>query len=287
MSRIAYVNGRYVPHNQAMVHVEDRGFQFADGVYEVCEVRLHMLLDMTRHLDRLERSLSELQIRMPVARHIFPTLLREVARRNRVSNGMVYLQVNRGVTPRNHLFPPSSVKPSLVITARNVNRQKAEATAKNGIAVITVPDNRWERVDIKAIGLLPNVMAKQAAHEAGAGEAWFVDGEGFVTEGSSTNAWIVSKEGTLITRACESGILRGITRSRVMDMAAQLGIKVEERAFTADEAKNARESFVTAATSVVMPVVEVDGSAVANGHPGEIATRLRALFFETSEKLPC
>lgn len=287
MSRIAYVNGRYVPHQQAMVHVEDRGFQFADGVYEVCEVRHRMLLDMTRHLDRLERSLRELQIKMPMQRRILPTILGEMARRNRVSNGLVYLQVNRGVSPRNHLFPPASVKPSLVITARNTNLRQAEATARNGIGVITVPDNRWERVDIKAVGLLPNVMAKQAAHEAGAGEAWFVDREGFVTEGSSTNAWIVSKEGTLITRPCESGILRGITRSRVMDMAEQLGIAVEERGFTADEAKNAREAFVTAATSVVMPVVRVDDAAVANGHPGEIATRLRALFFETSEKLPC
>lgn len=287
MSRIAYVNGRYVPHQQAMVHVEDRGFQFADGVYEVCEVRHRMLLDMTRHLDRLERSLRELQIKMPMQRRILPTILGEMARRNRVSNGLVYLQVNRGVSPRNHLFPPASVKPSLVITARNTNLRQAEATARNGIGVITVPDNRWERVDIKAVGLLPNVMAKQAAHEAGAGEAWFVDSEGFVTEGSSTNAWIVSKDGTLITRPCESGILRGITRSRVMDMAEQLGIAVEERGFTADEAKNAREAFVTAATSVVMPVVRVDDAAVANGHPGEIATRLRALFFETSEKLPC
>lgn len=287
MSRIAYVNGRYVPHQQAMVHVEDRGFQFADGVYEVCEVRHRMLLDMTRHLDRLERSLRELQIKMPMQRRILPTILGEMARRNRVSNGLVYLQVNRGVSPRNHLFPPASVKPSLVITARNTNPRQAEATARNGIGVITVPDNRWERVDIKAVGLLPNVMAKQAAHEAGAGEAWFVDREGFVTEGSSTNAWIVSKDGTLITRPCESGILRGITRSRVMDMAEQLGIAVEERGFTADEAKNAREAFVTAATSVVMPVVRVDDAAVANGHPGEIATRLRALFFETSEKLPC
>lgn len=287
MSRIAYVNGRYVPHQQAMVHVEDRGFQFADGVYEVCEVRHRMLLDMSRHLDRLERSLRELQIKMPMQRRILPTILGEMARRNRVSNGLVYLQVNRGVSPRNHLFPPASVKPSLVITARNTNLRQAEATARNGIGVITVPDNRWERVDIKAVGLLPNVMAKQAAHEAGAGEAWFVDSEGFVTEGSSTNAWIVSKDGTLITRPCESGILRGITRSRVMDMAEQLGIAVEERGFTADEAKNAREAFVTAATSVVMPVVRVDDAAVANGHPGEIATRLRALFFETSEKLPC
>ncbi len=287
MSRIAYVNGQYLPHLDASVHIEDRGFQFADGVYEVCEVRHLQLLDVTRHLDRLERSLRELAIQMPMERRCIPLIMREIVTRNRVINGLVYMQANRGVYPRNHLFPPKSVKPSLVITAKHTNRAAAEEMAACGIGVISVPENRWDRVDIKSVSLLPNVLAKQKALEAGAGEAWFIDVDGFVTEGSSTNAWIVSKDGVLVTRPAESGILRGITRTRVIDMAAGMGYSIEERAFTIEEAKAAREAFVTAASSVVLPVVEIDGATVANGHPGETATRLRALFFDSSEKLPC
>lgn len=287
MSRIAYVNGQYLPHNQAFVHIEDRGYQFSDGVYEVCEIRHRMLLDVTRHMDRLERSLRELSIQMPLNRQIFITILREMCRRNRVTNGMVYIQVTRGVHPRNHLFPPASVKPAIVITARNTNRIAAEKLAAKGIGVITMPDNRWDRVDVKSVGLLPNVLAKQLAHENQAGEAWFVDSDGFVTEGSSTNAWIITGNGVLVTRPAEHGILRGITRTRVIDMAKELGLKVEERPFTVSEAQSAREAFVTAATSVVMPVIRIDDVSVANGHPGEIASRLRALFFQSSEKLAC
>lgn len=287
MSRIAYVNGRYLPHKNASVHVEDRGFQFSDGVYEVCEVRYRNLLDVTRHMDRLERSLRELQIAMPLHRNCLIEILREVARRNRVTNGLVYIQVTRGASPRNHLFPPSSVKSTLVVTGRNANFEMADELATKGIAVVSVADNRWDRVDIKSVGLLPNVLAKQQAHERGAGEAWFVDEDGFVTEGSSTNAWIVTKDSVLVTRPVSNGILKGITRTRVMEMAENLGLVVEQRAFTLEEAKQAKEAFVTAATSVVMPVVSIDGSVVANGHPGSIAARLRALFFSTSEKLPC
>ncbi len=287
MSRIAYVNGQYLPHNHASVHIEDRGYQFADGVYEVCEIRHRMLLDVPRHMDRLERSLRELQIAMPLDRRIFVSILREVCRRNRVTNGMVYIQVSRGVSPRNHLFPPASVKPSMIITARNTNLEAANKMAAAGIGVFTVPENRWERVDIKSVSLLPNILAKQKAHDNGAGEAWFVDKNGYVTEGSSTNAWIVTAEGTLVTRPAENGILRGITRTRIIDMATELGLEVEERAFTVDEAKAAREAFVTAATSVVMPVTAIDNVVVANGHPGEIASCLRALFFQSSEKLAC
>ncbi len=287
MSRIAYVNGRYLPHALAQVHIEDRGFQFSDGVYEVCEVRHRMILDMTGHLNRLERSLGELQIKMPMHRRCLVTVLREVAQRNRLVNGFIYLQVNRGVYPRDHVFPPPSVSPSLVITARNTNLARSNAIAEKGVAVITVPENRWERVDIKTVGLLANVLAKQKARENGASEAWFVDTDGFVTEGGSSNSWIVSKEGVLITRPAESGILRGITRGLVIDLAAQLGLTVEQRAFTPDEAKSAREAFLTAASAVVMPVVMIDHKPVANGHPGELATRLRSLFFDHSEKLAC
>jgi D-alanine transaminase len=284
MPRIAYVNGRYLPHREASVHVEDRGYQFADGVYEVCEVARGFIVDMTRHLDRLDRSLRELAIAWPLRRSALTVIMREVARRNHVRNGLVYIQVTRGVAPRDHAFPASTVRPALVVTAKKTDPSAATRRAEQGIRVITVPENRWERVDIKTVGLLPNALAKQKAKEAGAQEAWFVDPDGTVKEGASTNAWIVTADGRLVTRPAEFGILRGITRATVMDVAARLGMKVEERAFTVEEAKKAREAFITAATTVVMPVVEIDGAAVANGHPGSVALSLRAAFFDVAEK---
>lgn len=284
MPRIAYVNGRYVPHARAMVHVEDRGYQFSDGVYEVCEVARGYIIDMERHLDRLDRSLRELRIAWPMHRSALRTVLREVVRRNRVTHGMVYLQVTRGVASRDHVFPAAPVSPAMVVTAKRSDPAAAAKRAQVGVGVITVPENRWERVDIKTVGLLPNVLAKQKAREAGAQEAWFVDPDGTVKEGGSTNAWIVSREGALVTRPAEFGILRGITRQRVMDIAAKLGLKVEERVFTVAEAKAAREAFITAATTLVMPVVAIDGEAVANGHPGSIALSLREAFFDIAEK---
>lgn len=286
MSRIAYVNGRYRHHRDAMVHVEDRGYQFADGVYEVCEVARGYIIDMTRHLDRLARSLSELQIAWPVDRKALVTIIREVVRRNRVHDGLVYVQVSRGVARRDHVFPAASTRPSLVVTARRSDPLAARARADQGIAVITVPENRWERVDIKTIGLLPNVLARQKAKECGASEAWFVDSDGTVKEGAATNAWIVTKDGVLVTRPADFGILRGITRATVMDVAAKQGLKVEERGFSVEEAKAAREAFITAATTVVMPVVQIDDSPVANGNPGSIALALRDAFFEGAERTP-
>lgn len=283
MSRITYVNGRYVPHREATVHIEDRGYQFADGVYEVCEIFAGHLVDETGHLDRLERSLRELSIRMPMSRRALSFVLREVVRRNRVRDGLVYLQVTRGVARRDHAFPPPGVAPSVVVTARSADRAKADALAAEGIAVITVPENRWARVDIKTVGLLANVLAKQRAREAGAREAWFVDADGNVTEGASTNAWIVTAEGTLVTRPADSGILRGITRMTVLALAAREGIPVEERPFSVDEAKSAREAFVTAATTVVMPVTRIDDAVIGNGHPGLLATSLRKLFHTQAE----
>jgi len=286
VSRIAYVNGRYRHHRDAMVHVEDRGYQFADGVYEVCEVARGYIIDMTRHLDRLARSLSELQIAWPVDRKALVTIIREVVRRNRVHDGLVYVQVSRGVARRDHVFPAASTRPSLVVTARRSDPLAARARADQGIAVITVPENRWERVDIKTIGLLPNVLARQKAKECGASEAWFVDSDGTVKEGAATNAWIVTKDGVLVTRPADFGILRGITRATVMDVAAKQGLKVEERGFSVEEAKAAREAFITAATTVVMPVVQIDDSPVANGNPGSIALALRDAFFEGAERTP-
>jgi D-alanine transaminase len=285
MSRIAYVNGRYVPHQAAAVHVEDRGYQFADGVYEVCEIWHGFIVDETLHLDRLERSLRELSIAMPMARSALKVVIREVIRRNRVANGLVYLQVTRGVAPRDHSFPPKDTPPALVVTAKSISPEKGECSAAEGVGVITLPDNRWERVDIKSVSLLPNVIAKEKAKTAGAREAWFVDREGFVTEGSSTTAWIVTTDGVLVTRPNGTGILPGITRITATEVARRAGLKVEERKFTVAEAKAAREAFITAASTIVMPVVRIDGEAVANGHPGSIATTLRAAFHDVAEKL--
>ncbi|MDH4984589.1 D-amino-acid transaminase [Aminobacter anthyllidis] len=285
MPRIAYVNGRYLPHAQAGVHIEDRGYQFADGVYEVCEVARGFIVDSVGHLNRLDRSLSELRIAWPVKRAVLVHIMREVIARNRVRNGMVYLQVTRGVAPRDHVFPAESTPSALVVTAKRTDPAASAKRAAAGIKVITVPENRWERVDIKSVGLLPNVLARQQAKEAGAQEAWFVDGDGKVTEGAATNAWIVTKDGHLVTRPADTGILRGITRTTLMDVAKKLGLKVEERGFTVDEAKSAREAFITAATTVIMPIVAIDGHPVANGHPGSIALSLREAFFDVAEKI--
>ena len=283
MSRIAYVNGRYVPHREASVHVEDRGYQFADGVYEVCEVRGGKLVDERRHMDRLERSLKELRIAMPMPRNALGLVLRETVSRNRVRDGIVYLQVTRGVARRDHAFPAAGTLPSVVVTAKNYDLEKNELAAADGVPVISVPDNRWERVDIKSVGLLPNVLAKQAAREAGAKEAWFVDQKGFVTEGSSTNAWIVTRDGAVVTRQADLGILRGITRTVVLEVIAEHGLKLEERPFTMEEAYAAREAFITSATQFVTPVVRIDGKPVGNGAPGLIASALRRDYHGRAE----
>jgi len=283
MPRIAFVNGRYVPHADACVHVEDRGYQFADGVYEVCEVARGYIMDMARHLGRLDRSLKELQMASPMSRAALEIVIAEVVRRNRVRNGLVYLQVTRGVARRDFLFP-ADTKPSLVILAKKIDPSINAKRAEHGIKVITVPENRWERVDIKSVGLLPNVLAKEKARAAGAQEAWFVDTDGNVKEGGSSNAWIVTADGVLVTRPAEQGILRGITRTTLFEVAASLGLKIEERGFSVAEAKAAREAFITSATTVVLPVVEIDGAPVANGHPGTVALSLRGAFFDVAEK---
>lgn len=283
MSRIAYVNGRYVPHRDAVVHVEDRGYQFADGVYEVCEVRGGRLVDERRHMERLKRSLDELRIAAPMPLSSLGVVLRETVRRNRVRDGIVYLQITRGVAPRDHAFPSPNTRPCMVVTARNHDSERNEKTAGEGIAVITVPENRWPRVDIKSVSLLPNVLAKQAAREAGAKEAWFVDTDGNVTEGSSTNAWIVTSNGKVVTRPTNGGILRGITRTVLLDVLAAHGLELDERPFTVEEAHGAREAFVTSASQIVMPVVSIDGRPVANGAPGLLASALRRDFHRHAE----
>jgi D-alanine transaminase len=283
MSRVAYVNGRYVPFRDAMVHVEDRGYQFADGVYEVCEVRAGRLIDERRHLERLKRSLSEICIRMPMSAAALGVILREVIARNRIGYGIVYVQISRGVARRDHAFPPPQVAPSLVVTARSLNLARNTALAEKGIAVISVPDNRWGRVDIKTVGLLPNVLARQAAIEQGARDAWFVDKDGAVTEAASANAWIVTAAGKLITRHADHAILRGITRTVLFDAIKAQNLAVEERAFTLEEAYVAREAFVTSASQIVLPVVRIDGRPVGDGRPGPVATALRREFHRFAE----
>jgi D-alanine transaminase len=283
MSRIAYVNGRYLPLRQAMVHVEDRGYQFGDAVYEVCEVRQGRLIDERRHLARLKRSLDELQIKLPMSPVALGIVLREVIARNRIGYGIVYLQVSRGVARRDHAFPAPEVPPSVVVTARPLNARRNEALAAAGIAVASVPDNRWGRVDIKTTGLLPNVLARQAAIAQGARDAWFVDKDGMVTEAASANAWIVTQAGRVVTRPAGHGILKGITRTVLFDVIKAQGLSVEERAFTLLEAYAAREAFVTAASQVVLPVVRIDRHAIGEGKPGPVATALRRAFHEYAE----
>ena len=284
MPRYAYVNGRYVRHADAAVHIDDRGYVFADGVYEVCQVRQSCIIDLTRHLDRLDRSLTEIRIHPPMARAALVGIIREVLRRNLVANGMVYLQVTRGVAKRDHVFPSPDVRSSLVVTAKAMNPATNAARYATGIKAITVSDNRWGRVDIKTVGLLPNVLARQQAKDAGAQEAIFVDADGNVTEGGATNLWIVDSQGKLVTRPADHGILRGITRTTLMDVAETIGVAVEERRFSVAEMLEAREVFITGATTICLPVVSIDGHTIANGHPGMTAQKVRDAFFAVAEK---
>ena len=283
MSRIAYVNGRYLPRRDASVNVEDRGYQFADGVYEVCEVREGAIIDQPRHLARLESSLGELRIRMPVAASALPVILRETVRRNRVRNGIVYLQITRGVARRDFSFPPLHTRPSLVVSARSLDRAGNEKRAARGIAVVTVPESRWARVDIKSVALLPNVLAKQAARDRGADEAWFVDGEGRVTEGASSNAWIVTRDRRVITRPADNGILQGITRTVLIQVLEAHKLTFEERPFRLAEAYAAAEAFVTAASQIVMQVVRIDERPIGGGRPGPVAKALRESFHQYTQ----
>ena len=273
MSRIAYVAGQYLPHRQAAVHVEDRGYQFADGVYEVIAVTGGRLIDEAPHLARLHRSLSELRIPLPMPDAALRLVLREVIRRNGVDNGIVYLQITRGAAPRDHAFP-KAVKPVLVVTARR-SRPPNPRLGQDGIVVITIPDIRWLRCDIKSVSLVPNVLGKQQAREAGAYEAWQVDREGQVTEGTSTNAWIVTHDGEVVTRAPDSAILNGVTRRAVLEIVHREGYRFAERPFSVAEAKAAREAFLTSTTAELLPIVRIDGEPVADGKPGPLSRKLR------------
>ncbi len=277
MSRIAYVNGRYLPHREAAVSIEDRGYQFADGVYEVIPVLAGRLIDEGLHLDRLARSLTEVRIASPMSRAALGAVLREVVWRNRVRDGMVYLQVTRGVARREHPFPAPRVPPALVVTARRGARVP-DAPDGWGIAAITWPDERWARCDIKTIGLLPNVLARQAAREQGAYEAVLVDGAGNVTEGAAANIWIVDDAGVLRTRALDPAILPGCTRAALIGLLQKEDIGFEERGFSLAELRAAREAFLTSATSFVRPVLRLDGAPIGDGEVGPVTRRLFALF---------
>ena len=280
MGRIAYVNGRFVPHAEAFVHIEDRGYQLADAVYEVWALFDGKLADAEGHFARLERSLGELRIDMPMSRAALTLVLKEAVRRNRVREGLLYLQVSRGVAKRDHAFPTEPVRPAVIMTVSAVDRVASEARAAKGVGVVTTPENRWGRCDIKTVGLLPNALAKQKAREAGAVEAWFVDDLGFVTEGASSNAWIVDADGRLRTRDTNANILRGITRSTLLSVIKREGMEVDERPFTPADALAAKEAFITGAGTLVLPVVTVDGKPVGEGKPGPVATRLRRLYIE-------
>ena len=278
MSRIAYVNGRYVPHQQAAVHVEDRGYQFADGVYEVIAVERDRLVDEVPHLERLDRSLAELRIRPPMARTALRSVMRELVRRNRIGSGSLYIQMTRGVAPRDHAFPANG-DTSLVMTVKRA-RAQPPSIVEDGVRVITLPDIRWGRCDIKSIALLPNVLAKQKAREVGAYEAWLVDRDGYVSEGSSTNAWIVTETGHLVTRSATHAILNGITRQSLIRLAKASRLGLEERPFTVAEAKAAREAFLTSTTSRVLAVSQIDEQVIGNGRAGSFALKLRALYLD-------
>ncbi|MGH7017925.1 MAG: D-amino-acid transaminase, partial [Caulobacteraceae bacterium] len=236
--------------------------------------------DAEGHFARLERSLGELSIPMPMSRGALRLVLSETVRKNRIAEGLAYLQVSRGRARRDHPFPNPAPKPTVVVVASRVDRTAQEARVKEGVGVITTPETRWARCDIKTTGLLPNVLAKQAAREAGAVEAWFVDDLGLITEGGSSNAWIIDAEGALRTRDIQANILRGITRASVLRLAAETGLKFVERAFSVEEVKAAREAFITGAGSLVTPVVKIDGVPLGDGRPGPVAKRLRQLYIE-------
>jgi len=276
MSHIAYVNGRYVPHRAASVHIEDRGFQFADAVYEVVAIRDGVFVDEELHLRRLHRSLDALRIAAPMSDAALRAVLREVVRRNGVAEGIVYLQVTRGSAPRDFAFP-ASARPGMVVTARRKALIDPRLIAE-GVRVITIPDIRWGRPDIKTVSLLPNALGKQRAKEAGAYEAWQVDRDGNVTEGTSSNAYIVTETGEVVTRQADHGILNGVTRTGLRHVMALLQLKLSERPFSVAEAKAAREAFLTSASNFVVPVTRIDGAAVGEGTPGPMTRRLIAAY---------
>jgi D-alanine transaminase len=280
--RIAYVNGRYLPHGAAGVHIEDRGLQLADSIYEVCNLTGGALLDEGAHLDRLERSLAAIEMAMPMGRAALAQVMRETVRRNGVRDGLLYLQVTRGAMRRDHPIPAHPPRPTLILTLHPANTEAAARRQTEGVGVLSRPDERWARCDIKTTQLLPNLLAKTAARRAGAFEAWLIDHDGFVTEGASTNAWIVDADGRIITRELSHAILPGVTRAAILAEAAAAQLPVIQRKFTLAEAQGAREAFLTSATGAAVPVVAIDGKPVGDGKPGPLTRRLHELYAQQS-----
>jgi D-alanine transaminase len=283
VGRIAYVNGRYLPHSSAAVHIEDRGLQFADAIYEVVGVADGRFLDEEEHLDRLQRSVGEIGMAMPMGRAALKIVTREMARRNRVRDGLIYFQVTRGAVRRDHAAPQKPPRPTLIVTARALDPRAIEQRRENGIAAVTRPDERWARRDIKSTALLPNILAKTVARDSGAFEAWLVDGQGYVTEGASTSAWIVDEEGRVVTRDLSNDILPGVTRRIILKAAAEAQIPVVERKFTVAEALKAKEAFITAATLGATAVVVLDGQKIGDGTPGPLTRRIQELYRHAAE----
>lgn len=283
MSAIAYVNGVYLPLGHARVSVLDRGFQFSDSVYEVWPVRAGRLRDTEGHLARLARSLRELRMPAPMSDRALATVIAETMRRNRVRDGIVYLQISRGAAPRDHAFPPPGTNPTLVVIAKNLDRRAMAARLIDGVKVVTAPETRWARRDIKSTSLLPNVLARQQAREAGAFEAWFVDVDGYVTEGTASNAWIVDKQGRLRTRDLSNAILHGVTRAALLSAARRVGHEAIEAPFTVAEAKAAQEAFISAATNPAVPVIAIDDSPIGGGRPGPVAAAIRGAYLDATE----
>ena len=277
MSRIAYVNGQYLPQPEAAVNIEDRGYQFADGVYEVVHLYDGRFVDEDLHLDRLERSLRELRLTPPMGRAALRHVLQEVTRRNRLREGLLYMQVTRGVARRDHAFPSRPIPPSIVVTIRRTPAYPTDIT-KWTASAITWPDQRWARCDIKSVALLPNVLARQAAKEQGALEAILIDADGMVTEGAATSFWIVDKDGVLRTRHLDHAILPGCTRGALSALLHEAGIPFNEARFSEQDLRSAQEAFLTSATSFVKPIVRIDGKDVGDGAVGPVTRRLFDLF---------
>lgn len=284
MSRIIYVNGAYQPYNQALLHVEDRATLFADAVYEVIEIKNGNRIDEQAHLARLKRSMDELKLVPDFSLTVLPFLISEIVRRNRVKNGFLYIQISRGIAPRDFVFPdPNQTPASIIISARHKNTTHTKTKAAIGIKTITMPDIRWRRPDIKTTSLIASVLARQAAKEANCEEAIFYNESGEITEGAASNIWIITKEGDLITHPSDHQILKGITRQGVMRACEQLNLTYSERPFTIDEAKQAKEAFLSAATNLVMPITHIDQVAINDGTPGQTSLKLRAIFHEFAQ----
>lgn len=276
--RIAYVNGRYIAHGHAGVHIEDRGLQLGDAIYEVIAVVDGILYDEEEHLDRLERSLRELSMATPMGRAPLKLVIREVVRRNGLHDGYLYMQITRGAVRRDHPIPKASPRPTLIMTARGRDPAAARKLLADGITVATRPDERWGRCDIKTTQLLANSLAKTEARKAGAWEAWLVDHEGDVTEGASTTAWIVDAKGQLITRELSNAILPGVTRRVILEAAAEAQLPVLQKHFTVADATKAREAFISSASGSAIPVVAIDGKKVGDGRPGPVTRRVQELY---------